>query len=346
MSPISVQVLVKGLEDAANRELKSQLRQTIKTDNADLTQYLDGLVAASAEAANRINVATGYFIANEFKLKPKFLQSKSGSSIETKTIDPSDPVGSSDIVNKWVSEKTRGVINEVVKPQDVSSALGLLLLNAIHFKGQWKYKFTNTTDAEYEASPGVPKTVPQMYQYSKLCSSQLFRDNEDKSPLGRWVELPYDEDKLSMLLILPKERHTLEEMIQKMTTSHMDYMFNELKHLHTSKVHLKLPRFRMKATRSLVEPLKKLGLSTLFDFNSLVDLAAEPTKVADVKHQADISVDEVGTVAAAVTALQIVTLSLQPVARDIYFTVDQPFLGMIVDKQNSVPLFIFKAVDI
>ena len=42
-------------------------------------------------------------------------------------------------INSWVSEATKGLITDVVPPLDAET--GLMLVNAIYFKGKWVTPF-------------------------------------------------------------------------------------------------------------------------------------------------------------------------------------------------------------
>lgn len=70
-----------------------------------------------------------------------------------------------------------------------------------------------------------------------------------------------------------------------------------------------------------------------------------PAKVQDIIQNAFLSVDEKGTIAAAATFSHVVTLSLSSAPEEMFFTADQPFLSIIVDKRNKIPIFISKIFD-
>ena len=66
--------------------------------------------------------------------------------------------------------------------------------------------------------------------------------------------------------------------------------------------------------------------------------------VGDVLHKANIIVDEKGSEAAAVTGIS-VGVRGYPDADDEYFYVDRPFVYVIYDNKNKVPLFIGRLMD-
>lgn len=71
----------------------------------------------------------------------------------------------------------------------------------------------------------------------------------------------------------------------------------------------------------------------------------EHVKVGDILQQAVLSVDETGTVAAVAQTASVVTLSLVDTPDEVVVALDQPFLAMIVDRRNAIPLFMAKIFD-
>ena len=90
-----------------------------------------------------------------------------------------------------------------------------------------------------------------------------------------------------------------------------------------------------------------MGLGRLFSTPSELVYVNEgrPVSVGDCVHNAKLSVDEKGTLAAAANAFSIIALSINSPDPEVPFIVDQPFLAMIVDRRNRYPLFVAKIFD-
>ena len=108
-------------------------------------------------------------------------------------------------INTWVAQQTRQIIKELLRQGEVDSADVLILTNAIYFKGIWAYQFNpeHTRDAEFQISPTESVTVPLMFQ---TCELPYYADEELDL-----LELPYDGDRLSMVILLPKRLGGLGE---------------------------------------------------------------------------------------------------------------------------------------
>lgn len=91
-----------------------------------------------------------------------------------------------------------------------------------------------------------------------------------------------------------------------------------------------------------------MGTVDLFSRTSQLPYLATNEKflrVDDILQQGILTVNEQGTVASVATISHVVTLSLNSAPEEIFFKVDQPFVSIIVDKRNKIPIFISKIYD-
>lgn len=178
-----------------------------------------------------------------------------------------------------------------------------------------------------------------MFQLNKLRYGTLsFPDGNGL----RWVELPYEGNRLAMLVFLPTVRHQLEASLRQLKPYDLAKVMAAMRTNYiNTKVHLHMPKFTLTDSVSLIPALQRMGIHSIFqDQDALQYIANESTMVSDVTQRSYMSVDEFGTKATSVASLSIVTLSITPQFKDVQFDVDQPFLTMIVDKQERYPIFI------
>ena len=113
-------------------------------------------------------------------------------------------------------------------------------------------------------------------------------------------------------------------------------------------VELSLPRFHLALTASLKAPLQALGMTDAFrpgvaDFSRI---ASVPLNVGQVEHAADFSLDEQGTIAAAVTLVIIeVSAAHVSIPPPVAFNADRPFLLFLRDDRSGAVLFAGRLVD-
>jgi len=102
-------------------------------------------------------------------------------------------------INNWVSDQTEGRIKDLIPQGVITWLTRLVLTNAIYFNAAWAYPFDEdmTADGPFYLIDGGQVTVPMM----KQTESFGYTDGEGYQA----VELLYDGDELSMVIILPED---------------------------------------------------------------------------------------------------------------------------------------------
>uniref|UniRef100_A0A240PKS0 Serpin domain-containing protein n=1 Tax=Anopheles christyi TaxID=43041 RepID=A0A240PKS0_9DIPT len=349
--PILPQTLLATLYDGADSGAKAELRSSLLATSQELGKLVRSQELAVRESnVNRLDQAMAIFLGTDTKLSKPIEDKALQDGVEFVKVNFLNRNAAAATANNWVAQKSQGLIREIVAPNAIDASTRLLMASVIYFKGKWKYQFTQTEPGLFETSPSfdsrtpVGQQVPMMYQFNK------FRYGEKQFPDGngmRWVELPYESTAgLSMILMLPKVRHQLQQSAEQLSITDVTEIITSLKQNRgTNKMHLRVPKFNVFSSLSLVPALKKLGLKSIFDrASALKDLSNEPLVVRDVSQRTFISVDEQGTTATSAASLAFVALSAAPPPPTINFTVDEPFLLMIVDKLHEYPLFVGKIV--
>ena len=63
---------------------------------------------------------------------------------EVSKVDFTNSISAAGIINGWVSEKTDGLIKEIISPEMISESMLMTLVTAILFKGKWIKKFVDS----------------------------------------------------------------------------------------------------------------------------------------------------------------------------------------------------------
>uniref|UniRef100_A0A1B0CNT1 Serpin domain-containing protein n=3 Tax=Lutzomyia longipalpis TaxID=7200 RepID=A0A1B0CNT1_LUTLO len=219
----------------------------------------------------------------------------------------------------------------------------MLLANAIFFKSIWRHPFNETFKGDFNYRDGHQGQVNYMRVAKHMRSGTM----QLSGPSGglKWVEIPYAGGEFSMILIVPKTKNTLEELLSVLTPNHLSSIMDQLEYSMTHIVKLQMPKFHLKSRVSLTKSLLEMGVSNIFTSQSnlpYIALNAPVVRVTDAIQHAVLNVDELGTVATAVNTFSVITLSISVPDPEISFIVDEPFLALIVDKRQKVPLFITK----
>ena len=106
--------------------------------------------------------------------------------------------------------------------------------------------------------------------------------------------------------------------------------------MYKEKVELKLPKFEIEFSCLLNDVLQKMGMVDAFDQDKADLTGMRETKdiyIGKVLQKTYLKVDEKGTEAAAVTAVEVVTKSLPRITR---MNINRPFLFFL--RNNKLPL--------
>ena len=214
-----------------------------------------------------------------------------------------------------------------------SDLLKFTLVNTIYFKGVWTDKFrkTYTQDEVFKGEDGKETTMPIMNQ-----TRQFFYTEND---LCQTLCLPYSNGAYQMIILLPMAGKTVQEVAKSLTADGWEKMYDQMRRIT---VDVKLPRFESSSEVNLTRvisalmpnafDMKKADFSNLFDYESCI---------AKIKQTGRIKVDETGTEAKVITALQgrIGGLDLVP-PQTVCFHATHPFLYFIREWSTGAIFFI------
>jgi serpin B len=211
----------------------------------------------------------------------------------------------------------------------------LVLVNAVLFKGEWETPFDPTATVEIDfhpaLNPGDPEGPPPLRLPGMRRQGHLGYFDTTASaalPAVQVVALPYAGGACELLVILPT---AMDRTGLAAASSGLPAILAALPdRLPPTMVALTLPRFHLRwGSASLKPALQALGARTIFtDAADLSGISGvENLMVDDVVHQATLTVDESGTVAAAATAVMVAPSCMPP--PPIAVTVDRPFLVVL-----------------
>jgi serpin B len=237
-------------------------------------------------------------------------------------------------LNAWVEKATSGKITQLMdqlKPGTLA-----LALNTVYLKALWTRPFPKdqTIQGRFQPSPHATQVVPMMQQKAR------FRHQEDKT--SRWVELPYRDTPLVMVIGLPKKRFDLKSVEERIGSEFLKEMKSQWK---DRQVDLVLPRFSVKLKESLQPLMKTAGFGALFAKGAFPKvLKSGDVTAAEVIQAVSIDVQEEGTEAAAATAVTLERAALFE-GSTVPFYADEPFLFLLMNPESGEIYFIGKVFD-
>jgi serpin B len=290
------------------------------------------------EKGFRLNIVNAIWGQKDFKFKSEYLDllaQNYGAGLRILDfINASEP--SRKTINQWVSDQTEARIKDLLPEGSINELTRLVLTNAIYFNAAWASQFTkeSTSDGKFRLLDSSQITVPMMRQMKAFGYAE--GDNYQA------VQLPYDGNELSMVILLPQEDQfkTFEASLSGQKVAGI------IQSLKNNQVELAMPKFKIEGELGLNKTLRELGMTDAFDpmkadFSGMD--GGKDLYISDVVHKAWVTVDEAGTEAAAATGVVVGTTSMPVDIKEM--NIDHPFIFLIRDIQTGAILFIGRVLN-
>ncbi|XP_055527137.1 serine protease inhibitor 2-like [Wyeomyia smithii] len=345
ISPFSVKILltllyeatgeVTGVFDTATaRELRK-----IHNPSGDLkvirTLYRSLLNSALGDNPDfDFKIATKIFVDEFINVVNKYqVTSDHFYNVTADKVPFSNPKKAADIINQWVSDNTRGRIQELVSADGVDGAV-ITLINAIYFKGLWTYPFPeNGPRREFY---GSTKQIDTAYMEQ---NGQFYYD--DSSTLNaQLLRLPYQGEKFAMYFILPHQDSSINDVLSRINSTSLH---QAIWYMDETEVNVTIPKFKFEFSGELSQPLQDIGIREIFSQRASLPLLArgrgtmDQIRVSRVFQKAGIVVNELGSKAYAETEMHLVNEFGDN--RTQIFNANRPFLFFIEDEDFGTLLF-------
>ncbi|XP_055082209.1 serpin peptidase inhibitor, clade F (alpha-2 antiplasmin, pigment epithelium derived factor), member 2b [Periophthalmus magnuspinnatus] len=317
ISPLSIALGLSQLALGAVNETEELLMHHLH--NHSLPCYHQALRHVLSQLRNiDLQLATRIFLRKGFEPKQEFIEKSQqfyGSDAAV--------VESLEQINEWVDKATNGKMNNFLTA--LPPNMLLMLINAIHFKGQWQAQFDPrfTSRGVFYLDENSMVDVEVMEAAKHPLS--LFTDNELEAQVARFPFL----NSMSLLVIMPVSGHVnISSIATKLNLS------NIYERLPREKaVQVKIPKFKLEYCQELQEVFIKLGLGDVFGKPNLADISDGPLLVSSVQHKSIIEINEEGAEAAAATTV-VISRASNPV-----FHLTQPFFIALVNDVLQLPVF-------
>ena len=316
ISPLSIYQVLSLLSNGAKESTLSEMLSVLGSSSLDELNDINYKILSKISSFSTIDIANA--VMTRFKPLENFCL------VADKYLAPMESLESVEQINEWCKEKTHGKIEKII--EQLSPETIMILLNAVYFKGEWINQFDKYFTKKlpfYNLSKNEIK-VDTMLQIDHF---RYFSNKEIQA-----IELPFQKDFMSAIIILPSEKIEINSFI-KNNLAKKNYLTDIINKLDYAKVHLELPKFEVTFEETLNHVIKKLGMKKIF--NSLeADLSGLYNRkglfVSQVIHKTYLKVNEEGTEAAAVTLVAVDEASMAGEEEIIHeMKVNRPFLFLL-----------------
>ncbi|GCC38540.1 leukocyte elastase inhibitor-like isoform X2 [Chiloscyllium punctatum] len=342
VSPLSISAALAMVYLGAKRNTATQMAKVLGFDKVhDLHSEFQKLQAAInkpnenyvLKLANRLYGEKSYnFLSNFLASTLKYYEAELAAVDFAKAAEEVRQQ-----INSWTETQTEGKIRNLLSEGTVDSLTKLVLVNAIYFKGNWERKFeeNNTQEGQFRISQNETKPVQMMWQKAKFNMAYI---QEFKIKI---LELPYVQNELSMIILLPDiddNFNELEKLQSQLTFDNLMDWTNPEK-MSNMEVKVVLPKFKLEEQYDLKATLTEMGMLDAFS-DSHANFSGMTEKndlvLSKVVHKAFVEVNEEGTEAAAATAP---VFLLRCAVITFEFVADHPFLFFIRHNKTRSILF-------
>ncbi|MBO4566436.1 MAG: serpin family protein [Bacteroidales bacterium] len=344
ISPLSAAVSLGLTASGAAGNTASQILSTLglgtmspETVGPYFAKLTDGLMAADPYV--QIALANGLWADKSVQLKESFKESAANSfAAEISSADFSSPEEIR-IINDWVSQKTGGLIPSVLD-DELHFHISMALVNAIAFRGLWRYPFPVTEKGTFQTVSGNKQTADMM---KMACVLNYAYVNGFE-----FISLPYGAGSFTMCVVLPPKLASF-----KSASITNELWGKALEELRPYNAEIQIPSFRSEYSVDLISPLKAMGITDAFsataDFSPMV---AQPVYISDALQKTYLEVDDKGTTAASST-VEVFTYT-SPGKTSVQaeqlpkcsFYADRPFFFVLSEQSTGAILFVGQRTEV
>lgn len=308
--------LLKTIGFPNDNSVKSSI-QTLKHD-------LESLSQVNIEVANRLYVSKDIKLGQSVSalFTPAF-------NTDIETVELKNRVKTAEEINKWIRKKTNGRITKMMSPKELNADTRAMIVNTIYFKGRWKTKFQYTEPLDFY----IDRINKTQLNFMAVRGYSKYGDNKQLD--AKLLELAYEGDEATFLIVLPNDIGGLQDLIFKLKEP--SALAKAMSEMRLRNVHAFLPKFKIESETDLKETLIQLNVSSLF--NPLkaklyrISKKTPPLYVSTAIQRTFIEINKYGTEAVAANKFGITFLSssTRPLTK---FYADHPFVFYIMFGRN------------
>lgn len=296
-----------------------------------------------------LKIANAMFVKDGYALLPRFLEKVRDSFAAEVFVRKFDPAAVSEI-NAWAGAQTNGKIPTILR--ELKADDRAVLLNAVYFKGDWETAFPRGERSRYSGGPRQEVFHPTKGDPFPLKLMSIDKGFDyAETPEWQAVRLPYEGDRLAMVVVLPAAESSLAAFRAKLEVPVWDLLRKKLARRSGL---VAMPKFKFDRSYDMKSFLTALGMHRAFD-KAGSDFSAmskprdirEELYISQVLQKTFVAVDEEGTEAAAV-AMGMMTArgsARRDEEKPFRLIADRPFLFVIEDVRSGTILFIGEVHD-
>ena len=333
LSPLSVTYALGMLNEGARGETRQEIMKVLGFEGvpaSTINELCRDIMkkAPLLDESVELNLANGVFLNEPLKLQEGYRQTLSQYYNAEAHVLNFGEQASLDYINKWCSQKTQGMIPEVL---DKLSGI-CYLINAIYFKADWTYSFDPELTQEGPFFKTASQHVEVPFMHSELQTGYT------ETTEAQVIRMPFGNEAFGMYVLLPKDGKSPTDVLATLSTAKMAELNAAMQQRNVEVV---LPRFTTRTHTELSTILEKMGMQRPFSAAAQLEGIIEDMKngclyVSRIFQDAAIEVQEKGAKAAAATVVEI-DYEMEPLNESdkVTFIANRPFVYLITEKSTG-----------
>lgn len=341
-SPVSASILLAMTANACDAETRRQIVDAIGCNDIEALNSLSNkylLAMPTVDPNVNVALANSVWYHKAYTLDSKFAgivdKYYSGEKYD-RNLQTGDR-NVVDEINRWVGDKTEGLINRIITDEDLNRNTVMIMANALYFKGMWAnpFKPENTAKKDFAGIKGNTKV--DMMQHKGM---QHYAETESFQA----VRMEYGKGSFEAVIVLPAEGSDIDEFI---ASAELDKLAS-LKY-NDEAIEFSLPKLKIEAQKiRLNTPLAAMGVKNIGVLQNYSMFTEKVEAKSNIYQKATIEFTEEGAEGAAVTwnGLEMSPGPDDPKPTLPVMSVNRPFVFFINETTTGACLFAARVTDL
>lgn len=234
----------------------------------------------------------------------------------------------------WLNQQTGGILEDQIENLEMTPNTVMALITTVYYEASWQEKFLESENETLTFYGANGETEAEF-----LCEVRLSDDYYSGEKFGA---VKKELNGGTMWFILPDSGYSPSELLHDNET--IDFILSNGARCKTQKreIHFKTPKFDVTSQIDLIEPLRNLGVTDVFDQNksdfSAMTAERRNLAITSAVHGARVMIDEDGCTASAYTAM-LTGVGAPEEAKPLDFVLDRPFV-FVITSEVGLPMFV------
>ena len=339
-SPLNVYMALAMLAETTEGESRQQLLDLLHTDSMEtLRNNASILWNANYCDEGTVNslLASSIWLSDKFTYNENTLKNLSDNYYASSFSGTMGSAEYNKMLQDWLNEQTGGLLKEQAGTVEMDPMTVFGLATTVYFRAKWQNEFyaPNNTEMVFHT-----KSEDIVTEFMHQSGTGTYYWGENFGAIARNLK-----NSGNMLLILPDEDVNVEELLDDKEVQEFIFDHYAWENQKVLIVNQSIPKFDVVSDFSLINGLKNLGVTDVFDATEadftplLKEIPLEDMiSINEAKHAARVMIDEEGCTAAAFTVM-LAAGAARPPEEKVDFVLNRPFL-FVINGQDGQPLFI------